>query len=382
MLVTFLNQSVSVDLPGDEVDVSTALQAACARLGVPSSLVWAQSQGRPVRAGAVLSTDEHLRLNLRLLGGGGDGGSIPKRSDLAFTQKKRISADAKSAGLSREDTFRTCFLTAQPLDGAIVCDYLGRLMRKEALLEYLLTPTKILPPSLKHIKGTSDFFDVKLERIESDAAASEEERKAAFRCPLLLLPANGQRPFVAYPHCGCVLSQAAHRQQEQAAVTQGESARACAVCQLAFPSDVHTEWRVIPLFPQGEQLDEQFRRLEQRRLALKAAKKRRRALKKLAKQDSDPNQEQDEQQDDTDERAAKRRRKQQRRLEKQQERARVQAAVAAAKAPAVTDADRVRRLVQQSRQKHQAIKDSSAAMQAVLAAKGSKRHFVATTGGR
>jgi hypothetical protein len=138
---------------------------------------------------------------------GCDGGSIVGRSELVKTKKtestdgthyfsefivhvsgsliRSTSSGKHEANFSR---WRSCTFSQEILAAPVVCDDLGNLFNKSALIEALIA--KALPPMLSHIRGLRDVFAVTLRAKE--AGEADDEMGSVFVCPVTLLPANGR----------------------------------------------------------------------------------------------------------------------------------------------------------------------------------------------
>lgn len=89
-------------------------------------------------------------------------------------------------------------LSSQPLSDPVVVDAIGNLYNKTALLEALLQKPR--PLSIAHLRGLKDVFSVKLHALDHDGC---------YKCPVLDVAANGKSRFVVVRGCGCVLSERA-----------------------------------------------------------------------------------------------------------------------------------------------------------------------------
>ncbi|KAL1813161.1 hypothetical protein DCAR_0625456 [Daucus carota subsp. sativus] len=140
-----------------------------------------------------------LRLNFRLNGGGGDGGSTCAESRDCYlnmyASKKPDKVDPNEQRLSK---WLNCALSNEPLKNPIVVDYLGNLFNKECLVEGMLK--KNLPKCFRHIKGLKDMIVVKMSEIRD----SDSDTK--YQCPISGLEFNGKYKFFALRSCGHVLS--------------------------------------------------------------------------------------------------------------------------------------------------------------------------------
>lgn len=82
------------------------------------------------------------------IGGGNDGGSIAaSRMYMVRMKKKGEKIDPDELAKIK---WMTCALTGEPLKPPICADLLGNLFNKQAILEYLLSSTKL--PGFEHIR--------------------------------------------------------------------------------------------------------------------------------------------------------------------------------------------------------------------------------------
>lgn len=162
---------------------------------------------------------------------GGDGGSIPHRSCLIQTKKRAIRAiDIDPEYVLAK--WRICSVSNQPLEAPVVACDLGNLFNKEALIGMLLHKSS-RPPSLSHIKRSSDVFDVTLEFSGT--------KPGSFVCGVSGIEATGKTPFLVNRNCGCVVA--------ERALLEVSTKDVCIVCGKG-PCDM------IKLYPQGnEDLD-------------------------------------------------------------------------------------------------------------------------------
>jgi len=130
---------------------------------------------------------------------GGDGGTSATQRDFIVTVKKAPKqADQNEVQRAK---WCMCALSALPLSNPIVCDELGNLFNKDALIEVLLS--KKLPKNLKHIKNLKDVFPVHLtqnpEYHDGDSSCSR------WICPISFTEAGkGGKKFAAIRTCGHV----------------------------------------------------------------------------------------------------------------------------------------------------------------------------------
>lgn len=141
---------------------------------------------------------------------GNDGGTIAaKRADLVKT-----ASDKKKEGATPEElagaALTTCALTGAPLAPPLLCDELGGLYNKEAVMEAVLAKSlTVRVPHLRSMKA--DLFAVKpvprgaaggggaAAAGEALAGAATERTavgEALFACPVTGIAADGRYPCV------------------------------------------------------------------------------------------------------------------------------------------------------------------------------------------
>lgn len=239
----------------------------------------ATSNGIPLPPTAPLSSTFYDLLPRRALcGGGGDGGSTGAESRSAYLEMyKGKQPDKVNPEEQRLATWTTCTLSGMPLDLPCVVDDLGNLYNKEAVVHALLTKT--MPKSLSHITSIKHIIDVKLHPASSSAAA-----QIRFSCPVTGVLMNGKTKFIVVRPNGQGTGWAVSERalQELPSVVKEV---------VGVPDDgvaIDKTKDVIPLYPQGEELqarrDVVIARIEAE-VAAKAAKKN----KKLLKEDNNNN---------------------------------------------------------------------------------------------
>ncbi|GAB4820969.1 hypothetical protein N2152v2_008015 [Parachlorella kessleri] len=163
-----------------------------------------------------------LELLPRLRGGGGDGGSTGAESRTCYLEmylgKKPDKVNPEEERLAR---WTTCQLTGMPLQPPCVCDELGSLYNKDAVIQALVGKT--MPKALSHISSLKHVMDLKLEP-SADAAANGGSSSIAgaggsaavrFACPISGQPMNGKYKFVVVRRTGHVLSERAVKEVPQ-----------------------------------------------------------------------------------------------------------------------------------------------------------------------
>ncbi|GJX71270.1 protein RTF2 [Tanacetum coccineum] len=168
---------------------------------------------------------ETLTLNLRIYGGGGDGGSTCAESRDCYlnmyAEKKPDKVDPNEQRLSK---WLNCAISNEALRKPIVVDYLGNLFNKECLVSALLE--KKIPKAFSHIKRLRDVIDVEMEVIPgSGDGLDRSDKDVKFQCPVTGLEFNGKYKFYALKSCGHVLSVKALREIKT---------NSCHVCRKEF----------------------------------------------------------------------------------------------------------------------------------------------------
>jgi hypothetical protein len=172
-----------------------------------------------------------------------------------------------------------CRLSGERLQAPCVADELGSLFNKEALVHALLNKT--LPPALAHISSLKAVTTLKLDpmpsRTASHAAAGpgpgsssigrngSSSDLAVFHCPVTGLEMNGRVQFVIHKPSGLVLSERALREVPVAAEE--------------LLGGKWTADDLIPVNPQGEELEKRKEAVA----AAMAAERLRKAAKKAEK---------------------------------------------------------------------------------------------------
>eukprot|EP00485_Elphidium_margaritaceum_P005793 CAMPEP_0202690970 /NCGR_PEP_ID=MMETSP1385-20130828/5821_1 /ASSEMBLY_ACC=CAM_ASM_000861 /TAXON_ID=933848 /ORGANISM="Elphidium margaritaceum" /LENGTH=313 /DNA_ID=CAMNT_0049346311 /DNA_START=9 /DNA_END=950 /DNA_ORIENTATION=+ len=168
---------------------------------------------------------------------GGDGGSIPGRDSLAKTKKVKKTAAQLTFGGSRVWDWTHCALSKEALQPPIVCDDLGVLYNKQALVEAMLS--KSLPAQLSYIqKLRRDIVDCNVTMRDSVECAdvNHEENGGIFQCPISGLIGNGKHAFVCLRKCGCVVS--------QRALKNIDGGSQCIVCGASLDENVDDYTRI------------------------------------------------------------------------------------------------------------------------------------------
>lgn len=145
---------------------------------------------------------------------GCDGGSIPKRIELVRTKTAAIKT--QDGKLAKQDSFKYCTVSKEPLRSPVVMCSSGRLYNKESILKVLLErrmltdsgPTESLA-TVAHIKGIKD---VKKLNLTSNPAFDDVDASPSgcpFICPITRKEMNGTIKFLMLKNCGCVIAEQA-----------------------------------------------------------------------------------------------------------------------------------------------------------------------------
>ncbi|KAJ1981718.1 Replication termination factor 2 [Dimargaris xerosporica] len=209
---------------------------------------------------------------------GNDGGTIPRRSEMVRQKARAEKLDEKTLARAK---YTLCTLSKRPLHPPLVACGLGNLYNKDALLEHLLNTTKsggaaMVCPHVRNLKDVTNvtvalnpsYQPTDIVVTSSVSASTAQGQHYPVLCPITLKELNGTTPFVFSRACGCVCSQAALK-EVKSATTQ------CLQCGKACTTD---DW--LPLYPQGEQLEQAKDRLRARKTELALAKKSKKAKKR------------------------------------------------------------------------------------------------------
>ena len=211
-----------------------------------------------VQSGALLEALPRLR------GGGGDGGSTGAESRSSYLEmyagKKHDAVNPEEERLAR---WTACHLSGMPLEPPCVCDELGNLYNKDAVVSALVAKT--VPKSLPHISGLKHLIDIKLDRAKGGAAHAAVQ----FACPVTGAAMSGKARFVVV-------------RPGQAGPGWVVSDRALKELPQIVQEIVGGEWTkedVLPLNPVGEELEALKDAVAARREAERAGKKAKKAAK-------------------------------------------------------------------------------------------------------
>ncbi|OII71977.1 hypothetical protein cand_013310 [Cryptosporidium andersoni] len=182
---------------------------------------------------------------------GGDGGSIPKRSDIVKTSGYRYRRNLGGMGYLPNTTARiydetipestqrhikwtSCALTLEPLKQPIVACRLGNLYNKESLLKRLIKGQ--LSSKFSHIKGIGDLSDIK-NKIN--------KLTGCLICPITLSDLDNFIRAKLYWKCGCIISENALKIQ-----SDSESEAQCMNCNSHYIPNTDD----IIMIPNSEEL--------------------------------------------------------------------------------------------------------------------------------
>lgn len=172
-------------------------------------------------------------------GGGGDGGSTGAEDRAAYLAmyagKKPDKVDPVEQRLS---LFTTCRVSGEPLHPPCVCDDLGSLFNKDAVLTALIS--KSVPKSLAHITSRKSVHDVVLYPVDGT------NPRVRFGCPVTGLSLSGRYRFVAV------------KSTEDGAwhvVSEKAVKELPIVVQAKIGSPLPDKEDILPIYPQGDELD-------------------------------------------------------------------------------------------------------------------------------
>eukprot|EP00013_Stygamoeba_regulata_P023266 CAMPEP_0177654674 /NCGR_PEP_ID=MMETSP0447-20121125/14474_1 /TAXON_ID=0 /ORGANISM="Stygamoeba regulata, Strain BSH-02190019" /LENGTH=351 /DNA_ID=CAMNT_0019158371 /DNA_START=27 /DNA_END=1082 /DNA_ORIENTATION=- len=223
---------------------------------------------------------------------GNDGGSVPTRGELV--KRRKVTRPQNSRMQEARLRLTACALSKEPLIASqVVCDFLGNLFNKEALVAALLART--LPARFAHIRRLRDVFAVHFTpadassvvsksslavAVPTSAGGSEEltgvgglqdDHTTRFICPISRVQVSGLQRFVVLSTCGCVVAERVIREIPT---------RKCLVCEKPFDEN-----DVILLNADETETAELVKRLVERRsreAAAKKLKKQKRSQKRVA----------------------------------------------------------------------------------------------------
>lgn len=201
---------------------------------------------------------------------GCDGGTIPKRDELVRTKKKPEQKD-KTSELAFK--WKHCAISQEALTKPIVACELGRLYKKESVLEFLLDRSKFdIASQFDHLRGLKDIKELNLTDVPEKRGHHEEKGDsrsdsivADFICPVVGLEMSGKHRFCFLWSCGCVVSERALRE------VKSETCHKC-----GKPMKVED---IVLLNGSEEEVVDMRLQMEQRREQVRLAKKAKKAEK-------------------------------------------------------------------------------------------------------
>jgi len=175
---------------------------------------------------------------------GGDGGSIPGRRDLVKETSKVKKPEDVTYGESNDWKWTHCSVSDNKLEMPLVCDFLGNLFNKEALLTQWYHKT--LPNDFQHIeKFKYDVIPLNKDTLKWNTVENTVE------CPITNTVANHKNHrFYVIRKCGCVISQKALLML--CGDTFMTTMEKCIVCNKDVENKTENSLWIIPLNPSKE----------------------------------------------------------------------------------------------------------------------------------
>ncbi|KAK3800153.1 hypothetical protein RRG08_060774 [Elysia crispata] len=169
--------------------------------------------------------------------------------------------------------WKHCAISQETLTKPIVACELGRLYKKESVLEFLLDRSKFdIASQFDHLRGLKDIKELHLTDVPEKRGHHVEKGDmrsdsiiADFICPVVGLEMSGKHRFCFLWSCGCVVSERALREVKS---------QTCHKCGKQMRED-----DVVLLNGSDEDVAEMRLKMEQRRELAKMAKKARKAEK-------------------------------------------------------------------------------------------------------
>eukprot|EP00958_Prasinococcus_capsulatus_P009520 scaffold926_cov408-Prasinococcus_capsulatus_cf.AAC.49 len=161
----------------------------------------------------ILAHGSEVDLLLPLAGGGGDGGATGAEDRRAWLEMYMAKKSDKAEPLEvKRALWSRCNISGEALQLPIVCDGLGSLYNKEAVLKALVE--KSMPQRLSYITSLKDIVELKFDmdtstdaKVASGGVAVEAGK---FRCPVTLQEFGDPRGrFAALRSTGFVFSERA-----------------------------------------------------------------------------------------------------------------------------------------------------------------------------
>ncbi|XP_043944924.1 replication termination factor 2 [Protopterus annectens] len=196
---------------------------------------------------------------------GCDGGTIPKRHELVKGPKKVEKVDKNAELIAR---WYYCTLSQEKLRKPVVACELGRLYNKDAVIEYLLDKSSDKPivEAASHIRSIKDVKELNLsdnpawkgDKGDTKGDRYDDLHYTRFICPVVGVEMNGRHKFCFLYSCGCVFSERALKEVKT---------DTCHKCGVPFQED-----DIITLNGNKEEVEELWKRMEERKLKAKLAK--------------------------------------------------------------------------------------------------------------
>ena len=132
---------------------------------------------------------------------GGDGGDIPRRSDLVKNPVKHRIKNPRNQNIGR---YGHCQLSSEKLKRPVVASKLGRLYNKDVIIEYLLDRGggKEEDPRVEGINSLKDVFELKIyDNPEFGKETDQNVNDSSstyfpFMCQTTMMEMNGTQKFV------------------------------------------------------------------------------------------------------------------------------------------------------------------------------------------
>lgn len=208
---------------------------------------------------------------LRLRGGGGDGGSTGAESRSSYLAMYREHRpDSVNPEEERLARWTTCQLSGMPLQAPLVCDEIGNIYNKDAVIRALIE--KNIPKQLGYITSLKHLTDLQVDSIKGDKPGQPTQ----FSCPVTGLTFNGKNNFVVIKRGGMSVKGTGYVFSE----------RALKDLPVVVEEIVGGKWTpedVCKLVSVGEELEERRKALAAERDQLKAEKKSKKASSSSAK---------------------------------------------------------------------------------------------------
>ena len=214
---------------------------------------------------------------------GCDGYTVPFRKDMIVKKKGKEKLDP---ALALQAKWQLCALSKEPLAEPIVCDRLGTLFNKDAVLQAMVGKT--LPEEFAHIKSLRDLQACKLT-ANPEAGGEDEDAaaaRAAYLCPVTRVEMTGKQRFCLVRGCGCVVSERALRELRVGAAASADKA-VCPACSAALPTGGVYVQPFIVLNGSAEDVSAAREAMDAETAAFKQQRKDRKGRKKQDKRPRD-----------------------------------------------------------------------------------------------